>query len=386
VKRTNILLLSAICVAATSYGCSQGDVIPSIGVAGAPGGSLGSSGAPPSAGAATMSGGDASVAGAATSGGDTSVAGANTGVAGSGGTGTAGSGTAGSGTAGSGTAGSGTAGSGTAGSGTAGSGAVTPEAIVPTLDGFLWVGVCDSKAAGQGKDCPISSDSGTSNTSTTAPFASRGAFQARTHAVGGTPGVKYTINFEVRGVVGGKNYNNGTRRSTVQTPVEDLDTGNDGWYVGGVPTDTKWNTYEIHVTPPVTGQLVNTQALTCPTGVKCPTPPDNVYYANAILGGDGTHETYPVKFSASFPVLGGGTITLVMHDSNSLGQQNCGNNSSASALCSNPGPRIMSLSGLTPPPTPLSPISASQPYSQPAGTALFYPQWLAFDVKSVTQP
>ena len=36
---------------------------------------------------------------------------------------------------------------------------VTVEQIVPTLDGFLWVGDC-SNGAGSGKDCPINNDTG----------------------------------------------------------------------------------------------------------------------------------------------------------------------------------------------------------------------------------
>ena len=154
---------------------------------------------------------------------------------------------------------------------------------------------------------------------------------------------------------------------------------NDGWRAGGLPTPSKWNTYEIHVSPPVPGQPVNMQALTC-TG--CPGAGDNVYYTNSIPNTDGVHETFPIKLTASFPVLGGGTITLVIHDSNCLGQQNCGPDPDQAAMCIQPapgGPRTMDISGMLPAPMPFV-----QPYTQTRGN-VWYPQWLLFDVKSVTQ-
>jgi hypothetical protein len=278
----------------------------------------------------------------------------------------------GAGPAGAGGGGRGGAGGATGG---AGGGGVTPQDIVPTLDGFLWTGKC-ATGAGSGKDCPIYSDSATSCV-TNNDFYTRGAFQVKTHKVGGTTGTKYMINFEARGVTGGKEYTGGTRQSTATTFNQ---TGNDGWRVGGLPTDSKWNTYEIHVSPPVPGQPLNMQKLTC-TG--CPAGMDNVYYTNSVPNTDGVHETFPMKFTASFPVLGGGTITLVIHDSNCLGQQNCGPDPDANAMCVQPapgGPRTMDISGMSPPP-----MNFVQPYSQANTPNPWYPQWLLFDVKTVTQ-
>lgn len=256
---------------------------------------------------------------------------------------------------------------------TGGAPSLTPKDIVPTLDGLLWVGDC-ADAVGNGKDCPIENSTGTACVSAT-NFYAAGAFKVQKHTVGGTPGTKYMLNVEGRGVTGGKNYNGGMRQSTETSFSQ---TANDGWYVGGLPTATKWNTYEIHVTPPVAGQPVNNQALTCP---NCPTPPDNVYYTNSIAGNaDGTHETFPIKFNASFPVLGGGTITLIIHDSNCLGQQNCGSNPDAAAMCTDP--RSVDLIGMMPQPA----AGFVQPYTQPHNPNPWHPQWLFLDVKSVTQP
>jgi hypothetical protein len=246
---------------------------------------------------------------------------------------------------------------------------------VPTLDGFLWIGDCGA-GAGSGKDCPILPDNG-GTCATNNDFFARGAFKIKTHKVGGTMGTKYMINFEARGVTGGKEYTGGMRQSTATTFNQ---TANDGFRVGGIPTDSKWNTYEIHVSPPVPGVAVNNQKLTC-TG--CPTGPDNIYYTNSIPNTDGVHETFPMKFKASFPVLGGGTITLIIHDSNCLGQQNCGPDPDPNAMCIQPapgGPRTIDISGMSP-----QPMNFVQPYSQVHTPNPWYPQWLLFDVQSVTQ-
>jgi hypothetical protein len=258
------------------------------------------------------------------------------------------------------------------GSGGSGGGAVTVQDIVPTLDGFLWVGTCADAGNAAGKDCPILSDTGTACVYNT-PFASLGAFKLKKHTVGGTQGTKYLVNFEVRGVTGGKAYMGGTPQSTADISQ----TANDGWYVGGLPQESKWNTYEVHVSPPVPGQPVNTQALTCS---GCPAVPDNVYYINSIPNAEAQqlHETFPIDTTASFPVLGGGTITLVIHDSNCLGQQNCGSDTNAADTAMCLAPRTIDLTGMSPQP--------AAPFAQPLAQAHpWYPQWLFFDVKSVTQ-
>jgi hypothetical protein len=319
---------------------------------------------------ATTSGGGGSDSTTSGGGGDPTTSGGGAG----GGTTSGGGGGAGPGGGGGGPGGGGGRG-GAAGAAGGGTGGVSVETIVPTLDGFLWNGKC-ATGAGSGKDCPIYSDSATSCV-TNNDFYTRGAFQIKKHTVGGTPGTKYMINFEARGVTGGKEYTGGMRQSTATTFNQ---TGNDGWRVGGLPTDSKWNTYEIHVSPPVPGQPLNMQKLTC-TG--CPQGMDNVYYTNSVPNTDGVHETFPMKFTASFPVLGGGTITLVIHDSNCLGQQNCGPDPDANAMCVQPapgGPRTIDISGMTP-----QPMNFVQPYQQANTPNPWYPQWLLFDVKTVTQ-
>jgi len=363
-NRPSAVLL--LCVAGAAVGCSQGNPSPdtgngmagATGMAGGPSASAGSSGAP-SGLAGADSGGAPGTAGSTDMGGAPATAGA---------VGTAGTSSGGT------TAMAGAAGAApSAGAaGMAAGGAPTVESIVPTLDNFMWVGKC-ADAMGSFKDCPVLSDVGTTCSTSTNWYAA-GAFRVATHKVGGTAGTKYVVNFDARGMTGGKTYNGGMRHATDTMYNQ---TGNDGWEVGGLPTPTKWNTYEIHVSPPVPGQAVNNQALTCD---ECPKGADNVYYTNAFAGAaDGTHEVFPVKISASFPVMGGGTITLVIHDSNCLAQQNCGTNTDPQAMCD--APRQMDLAGFG----ATLPAGFKQPYSTPHTPNAWYPQWLLFDVTSISQ-
>jgi hypothetical protein len=237
-----------------------------------------------------------------------------------------------------------------------GGGELTPAAIVPDLDGYLWVGTC-SAGAGAGLDCVINNDMGQCpNTANNTPFASRGAFRTKIIDVKGDPTKKYMINFEVRGVAGGKYYTGGRQRTT--TGYTAGPAGNDGWYEGGTPTDSRWNTYEMYVEPKVDGA-------------------PNSYFFNAFptaSGYDGRHETYVMNYKASFPAMGGSKLRFVIHDSNCLGQQNCGQTTQNQQQCTNP--RSVPLTGMMPQP----PAGFTQPYK----TSDFHPQWLFFDVQSVT--
>ena len=70
--------------------------------------------------------------------------------------------------------------------------------------------------------------------------------------VKGTTGQKYTVNIEVRGVVGTRCYQNGTRG--LDAPPASDSGQNNTWYAGGTQyNDSFWNTIEIHVAPAVTG-------------------------------------------------------------------------------------------------------------------------------------
>jgi hypothetical protein len=229
---------------------------------------------------------------------------------------------------------------------------------VPDLDGFYWEGTCSGSVTATGRNCPFADATATTCPSGTT-WATRGAIKNKTITVKGTTGTQYTINFEVRGVAGTRCYTGGAAASTA-TPSA---TGpNNTWYVGGTQAgDSIWNTYEIHVSPAVPGQA-------------------NVYYANSFSQNQSwcsKEATYQVGFTASFKVLGGGTITFTIHDANCMAQQNCGGNDTSSVCDS---PRTIDLTGMSPAAT------FTQPPTNTIGTKTYNPQWLYFDVKSVTSP
>src|SRR5204862_2020921 len=195
----------------------------------------------------------------------------------------------------------------------------------------------------------------------------RGTIKSTTLQMHGTAGVAYTLNLEIRGVVGTRCYTGGT------APTGSLAAGgtpsatatNSTWYAGGKQyNDSIWNTYEIHVSPSVAGQA-------------------NVFYANAF-GTDAVNTswcqkeaTYQVSYMTKLPVMGDSTLTLTIHDTNCQAQQNCGGNDT-STVCDMM--KSVSLSDLSPPGT------FAQPPTNSIGGKTYYPQWLYFDVKSVTSP
>jgi hypothetical protein len=151
---------------------------------------------------------------------------------------------------------------------------------------------------------------------------------------------------------------------------------NNGWYMGGSPLASKWNTYEVHVKPAVGTTHLNPADNT-----------ENVYYLNAFpqnpAGWCSKEGSFPMNYKASFPVVGGGTITLTMHDSNCLTQQNCGP-IGAGSTCG--APRSVDISDMPSPATSSVLASMTQPYKQIVGSSTWYLQWALFAVRSVTSP
>jgi hypothetical protein len=310
----------------------------------AKGGATGSGGATDSGGAntggTTAKGGTTGSGGATGSGGQTQGTGGATGSGGATGTG-GGSGTGGA--------------TGAGGS----SGALNVADIIPALDGFYWEITCSGNVSVSGKNCPLYDNGSTTCNTSTATWATRGTIRNQTVAVKGTAGTPYTINFEVRGVVGTRCYTGGTPSLTTAPSNTGL---NNTWYIGGTQAnDSIWNTYELHV---------NSAPASAPT----------VYYFNGFPANPTYCEiegTYQVGYTASFKVNGGSNLTLTIHDSNCQGQQNCGSNYSSSTCDS---PVKVDLSGMSPAAT------FTQPPTNVVGTKTYYPQWLYFDVKSVTSP
>jgi hypothetical protein len=227
---------------------------------------------------------------------------------------------------------------------------------VPDLVGFYWEGTCVGNTDPGGRNCPMFDKGATCPTG--ANYDQQGIIRDKIFNVRGTTGQRYNVTIEVRGVVGGRCYQNGTRASTAAAS----DTGyNNWWYSGGTQYNNSWwNTYELHVSPA--------------TGDK------DVYYFNAADNPGGSYcekeATYLVKYTASFKVMGGGQLKFTLHDSNCKAQQNCGSTASSTAPCN---PRTVDLAGQSPQPP--------STFMQPPRTVLsttYYPQWLWITATSVT--
>jgi hypothetical protein len=304
------------------------------------------------------SGGATGSGGSSTTGGGGTTTGGSGGATGTGGTVGTGGSKADGGTGG--TAGTGGA-SGTGGTaGTGGSPALNINDIVPGFDGYYWEATPSGNTALSGTNYPYGPPAGGCPTGAT--WATTGYINTRTLAVKGTTNQPYTINFNVRGVVGTRCYTGGTPASTA-TP--NPSGPNNTWYVGGQQfNDSIWNTMEIHVTPPVPNAA-------------------NVYYANSFPNVSNwcqKEATYEARYNASFQVMGGGTLTFVIHDSNCRTLSNCGAVENQ-ATCDTTASRIIDMSGLNPPAT-----NFAQPRTASLGGTTYYIQWVWFDVTSVTSP
>ena len=301
---------------------------------------------------ATTAGGTTSSGGATTAGGTTAKTG---GATSSGGATTAGGTTAKTG-------GATSSGGVTSSTGAGGGMSVNPADVVPDLVGFYWEDSCQGNFNPGGHNC------WTDSQSTTCP--SGGIDMDKTFTVKGTAGQLYTVNIEVRGVVGTRCYQGGTRPSTDSATIQDSGY-NAWWYAGGTPYNATslWNTYELHVSPS-TGD-----------------PSKDVYYFNSASstltsGGDCEREaSYLVKYTASFKVMGGGSLLFRVHDNNCKAQQNCGPNTDPNSSCA---ARTVDLSGMTPQPPATSPASPAKQPPTNAFTKTYYPQWMWITATSVT--
>jgi len=352
------------------------------GTSGTGGSSQGTGGTGNEAGT-TGTGGTAGTTGNGGRGGTSATAGTGGtagGAAGRGGAGGTAGGAAGRGGAG-GTGGTGTGGTGTGGTGTGGCG-LTPDCIVGTapngLDGYYWEMTPSGNTALSGTNYPFNAPN-TTTCASGATWDTTGYINTRPVInVKGTTGQKYTININVRGVAGTRCYEMGTPASTATW----VDNGpNNGWYSGGKQyNDSIWNTAEIRIAPKVAGQPNQTLN----SGY-------DIYFANSSQNSNpsaaGTAQwwcqreaTYEIGYNASFPVMGGGTITLVIHDSNCRTLGNCGPTLSQQT-CDTSTSRTISMSGVSPAPT-----NFTQPRTFSLNGTTYEVQWLWIDVTSVTSP
>jgi hypothetical protein len=315
-------------------------------------------------GGAGGAGGKSGSGGTSTTKRDAAAAGGESGSGGSspkGGSGSGGSqakGGAGGGGVGTGGSGKGTGGGGPGTGGAPGTGGTTTDLlqqVVPDLaKGFYWEGSCMGNFDPGGHNCWMY------DKSTTCPNG--GIDRDVEFDLGGDPSKKYTVKIEVRGVIGTRCYQNGTRAATAAPKENDY---NNWWYVGGQPYNSTgwWNTYELHVSPS--------------TGDK------DVYYFNASDNGGGSfcerEATYLVKYTASFKVVGAGSLQFRIHDNNCKAQQNCGSNIDPNSNCS---PRTVDLGGMSPQPPAGTPAAKQPPANAFAKT--YYPQWMWITATEVT--
>jgi hypothetical protein len=186
-----------------------------------------------------------------------------------------------------------------------------------------------------GYDCLNSGCSGTTKTYTQ-------AFQ-----IGGQTGTFYNVSFAVAGITEAKLYSGGMRRAGT-TPLARDNAGGDAWYQGGTVPNSTYNSYELHVTPAVTGA------------------PNDYYLNAAATSSEEDHLGFVLNYNATIKVPAGGTITFRTYDSNCRQIMNCGN---FTASC--PMPRTLPTTSWAPPP----PTTFMQPYNG---------QFVHFDVTSVT--
>jgi hypothetical protein len=290
------------------------------------------------------------------------------GTAGATGTGGAATGTGGTGSGGSttGTGGKVTGTGGMTGAGGAGTGGamLNINDIIPGFDGFYWEATPSGNTALSGTNYPFGPAAGGCPQGAT--WATTGYLNNKTMAVKGTTGQQYTVNFNVRGVVGTRCYTGGTPGGMPLPAATPNPSGpNSTWYVGGTQfNDSIWNTMEIHVAPAVPNAA-------------------NVYYANYFPNTSNwcqKEASYETRFSASFPVIGGGNLTFTIHDSNCRTLANCGQVENQ-ATCDTSAARIIDTSGVNPAPT-----NFTQPRTVSLGGTTYYVQWVWFDVTSVTSP
>lgn len=288
---------------------------------GAGGGATGASGAPPAGGAGTGAGG--------------ALGGAGSG--------------AGNGGAGQGNAGATSGGRGGAGGGMS-AGAGGSDSVDTTIAGD-WDGALLKFPCGNTHDAYNCANTNCTNNQTT---------KTTEWVIGGTSGAVYDVTFNVRGVVETYYYPGATRDGGSIKDNPDL------FASGGNVQDSSgsnydYNTYQLVVTPPVDGEA-------------------NKYFLNSVTQAENphasnsptTHVTFPINYTKTIKVKGGGKVTFSTFDSNCTFLQNCG--PTQGSTCANP--RTISLDGVM----PAAPTSFMQPFEQPTGA---FGQWVFFDITKI---
>jgi hypothetical protein len=222
---------------------------------------------------------------------------------------------------------------------------------VGALDGALILFPCQDMRSGY--DCTNVVCSGGNVTTT------------KMYPIMGTTGTTYNVTIRVRGVVEAYAYVGGTRSSGTTGLTQSLTMPGGLFSKGGtqqpVNNGGDYNTYELDVSPAVTGET-------------------NLYYLNSTISSENPHTssvtqhlTFGIDYSFTIKVPGGGMITFKSYDSNCALVQNCG--PTQGNMCA--APRTVSLAGAM----PAAPTTFMQPYAGTPTNA--HGQWVFFDVTDV---
>ena len=225
------------------------------------------------------------------------------------------------------------------------------SAVVDTTLAGTWDGALLKFPCGNTHDAYNCSNTSCTNNQTT---------KTSEWVIGGTSGAIYEVTFNVRGVVETYYYPGATRDGGSIKDNPDL------FASGGNVQDSSgsnydYNTYQLVVTPPVAGEA-------------------NKYFLNSVTQAENphasnsptTHVTFPIDYTKTIKVTGGGKVTFTTFDSNCTFLQNCG--PTQGSTCANP--RTVSLTGTT----PAAPASFMQPFQEPTGA---YGQWVFFDITKI---
>jgi len=219
--------------------------------------------------------------------------------------------------------------------------------VVGTWDGALVQYACAQDASGY--DC---GNVGCSNGMVT---------KKTSWTIGGTSGTVYDVTFNVRGVVETRWYPETTRDAGTDSITKNKDLFARGGRLLKAGEDSyDYNSYEIDVTPAVQGQ-------------------PNMYFLNSVIQTENPHTsqatqhlTFPINYTKTIKVPGGGTVSLTSFDSNCRMVQNCG--PTQGNQCAKPV--TVDLGGTM----PAAPTSFMQPFQMPTGR---YGQWVFFDITKV---
>jgi hypothetical protein len=217
---------------------------------------------------------------------------------------------------------------------------LTPEAIGGDLDGFLYTGPCSGPDPDH--DCPVPGCQGGTKT------------DQRMLQLGGEQGKIYDLGIHVYGVAETRVYQGGTRRPGNTFNVN----GTDFFHIGGqVPAATgTYNTYELHVEPPVTNAVANS------------------YFLNSSVGND-RQLVVRLDYTATIRVPGAGRIRWRSFDSNCRQITNCRIQACGPLL---PKPLEVDISAAVP-----QPVGFDQPNITNANFGIG--QWILIDVTSVAE-